>query len=80
MTVLKRAKVETGMMELKRLKNDTGNGGKWKYVIEYPDGDRAGPWTRKRAAKKQFEERKQLRQRDSDSDGGLGGLGGLLGR
>lgn len=45
MTVIKQAKIPTGTLKLKRLKNKHPelSSNQYMYVVEFPDGDRTDP-------------------------------------
>lgn len=64
MPIVKRAKIPTGTLKLKQLKNNTDlSGNQYKYVVEFPDGDRTLVGFTKPEGKQGFERIKQQRQR-----------------
>lgn len=69
MAVIKRASIPTGTLKLKRLKNDMKDvsSNRYKYVVEYPDGDQTSPRFTKQKAMTEFNRVKNNRQQSTSS-------------
>lgn len=78
MPVVKQAQIPTGTLKLKQLKNDTDlSGNQYKYVVEFPDGDRTLVGFTKPDGKQGFDRIKQQRQRGGQPVGAMGAVKGM---
>lgn len=76
MAVIKRKKIPSGTLKLKQLKNDTDlSNNQYKYVVEFPDGDRTDARFTKENGIREFN---RIAQRRGGGSGG-GGIGDLFG-
>jgi hypothetical protein len=72
MVVIKRAQIPSGALKLKQLKNDTNlSNNQYKYVVEYPDGDRTDPRFTKQAGLQEFRRVRDHRQQGFGSGFGI---------
>jgi len=75
MGTIKRKSIPSGTLKLKQLKNDSELiNGQFKYVVEFPDGDRVGPLATKRQAKQRFDS--IVENRSQSTNGGF--MGGFF--
>lgn len=67
MAILKRREIPGGELQLKQLKNDLSvNDNPYKYVVEFPDGDRTQAVFTRKEGEREFRRVFNLRSRDSN--------------
>lgn len=80
MAVIKQKTIPSGTLKLLKLKNDSPelSNKKYKYVVEFPDGDRTFARFSKMAGENEFNRIAENRSEESMSGGGDGFLSGVL--
>lgn len=76
MAVIKQQKIPGGTLKLKQLKNNTNlSNNQYKYVVEFPDGDRSSARFTKQAGMQEFE--RILNNRSRSSRGAMGAMNAM---
>lgn len=78
MPVVKQRQIPSGTLKLKQLKNDTNRSdNRFKYVVEFPDGDRVLAGFTKPKGKERFDRIVEQRRNGGRRVGAMGAVKGM---